>query len=170
MVSSQCLQGWIQFSPLVSPDVDAGNEPPANRKHEGTVPELIEFSSSSQKRRRPIQQNDMGSQRCPVSSAAITQSTSDAFERTIGKLIESSSSSGQGSFQGMKRNGGCQFLGFRLKDSNKNIQGQAFHVFMAKRAQRWFNYVPQTNEDAVERGIVTCFSPKLPKGKLSLSN
>ncbi|GJS12481.1 calcineurin B-like protein 4 [Tanacetum coccineum] len=34
----------------------------------GTVPELIEFSSSSQKRRRPIQQNDMGSQRCPVSN------------------------------------------------------------------------------------------------------
>ncbi|GJY43176.1 hypothetical protein Tco_0431389, partial [Tanacetum coccineum] len=34
----------------------------------GTVPELIEFSSSSRKRRRPIQQNDMGSQRCPVSN------------------------------------------------------------------------------------------------------
>ncbi|GJX79318.1 ribonuclease H-like domain-containing protein [Tanacetum coccineum] len=55
-------------------------------------------------------------------------------------------------------------------DSNENIQGQAFHVFMAKKAQWWFNYVPQTNEDAVERGIVTFFSPKLPKGKLSLSN
>ncbi|GJV31594.1 putative reverse transcriptase domain-containing protein [Tanacetum coccineum] len=113
----------IQFPPLVSPDVDAGNEPPANRTHK----ELIEFSSSSRRHRRPIQQNDMGSQRCPVSNAqndrgrvgadcagdvidtfsltqqvssdAITQSTSDAFERTIAKLIESSSSSRQGRIQ-----------------------------------------------------------------------
>ncbi|GKE27002.1 hypothetical protein Tco_1442386 [Tanacetum coccineum] len=116
-----------RFPPLVSLDVDAGNEPPANRKHGGTVSELIEFSSSSRKHRRPIQQNDMGSQRFPVSnaqnvrgrvgadcvgdvmdtfsltqqvsSAAITQSTSDAFERTIAKLIESSSSSGHGRMQ-----------------------------------------------------------------------
>nr|GEU90642.1 hypothetical protein [Tanacetum cinerariifolium] len=117
MVSSQCLQGWIQFPPLVSPDVDARNELPANSKHEG----------SSRKRRRLIQKNNMGSQRyhisnahnvrgrvgvdCAgdvmdifsltqqVSTAAITQSTSDAFKRTIAKLIESSSSSGQGRMQ-----------------------------------------------------------------------
>nr|GFA22564.1 hypothetical protein [Tanacetum cinerariifolium] len=100
MVSNQCLQGWIQFPPLVSPDVDVGNEPPVNRKNEGIVPKLIEFSSSSRKR----DVMDTYSLTQQVSSDAITQSTSDAFETdlrcifpsgTTAKLIESSSSSGQ---------------------------------------------------------------------------
>ncbi|GKD07875.1 hypothetical protein Tco_1187560 [Tanacetum coccineum] len=90
-----------------------------------------------------------------------------------------------GSFKGMKRNGGCQFLGFQLKASqirpgsisDRNVMLQIIHAFrnfvkfvfiqfvklQAKRAQRWFNHVPQTNENAVERGIVTSFSPKHPK-------
>ncbi|GJU54386.1 putative reverse transcriptase domain-containing protein [Tanacetum coccineum] len=72
--------GQIQFPPLVSPDVDATNEPPTNRKHKGDV--MDTFSLTQQ-----------------VSSAAITQSTSDAFGRTIVKLIESSSSSRQGRIQ-----------------------------------------------------------------------
>nr|GEV16702.1 hypothetical protein [Tanacetum cinerariifolium] len=40
-----------------------------------------------------------------------------------------------------------------------------FVKLQAKKAQRWFNHVHQTNENAVEQGIVTCFSPKLPKVK-----
>ncbi|GJS50879.1 hypothetical protein Tco_0624241 [Tanacetum coccineum] len=217
-----------QFPPLVSLDVDAGNEPPANRKHGGTVSELIEFSSSSRKHRRPIQQNDMGSQRFPVSnaqnvrgrvgadcvgdvmdtfsltqqvsSAAITQSTSDAFETdpkcifpsgTIAKLIESSSSSGHGRMQiRAESQKTMDFIrGLRcteckqvfLKEINVALplmrsdveEAQIVLVssrlrrlngrINAKRAQRWFNHVPQTNENAVEWGIVTCFSLKLPK-------
>nr|GEX06460.1 ribosome maturation protein SBDS [Tanacetum cinerariifolium] len=42
MISNQCLHGWIQFPTLASLDVDAGNEPPANRNQTKICLEILE--------------------------------------------------------------------------------------------------------------------------------